>query len=67
MLIFINSSSQTVPDDVNTVGKVLDYIKISRQGTGVGLNNRLVPARDWDHTTLKPEDKLLVISATYGG
>lgn len=67
MKIFVNSTTKQVPEDVNTVGKLLDYLRMSRQGTGVGINNRLVASKDWDKTPIKEDDRLTVISATYGG
>lgn len=67
MIVFINSTSENIPDEINTVGKLMDFKRISRQGTGVGLNGKLVPARDWDATNLKADDRIMVISATYGG
>lgn len=67
MLVFINSQSQNIPDGVDTVGKLLDHLRISRQGTGVGVNNRLIQARDWDNTAIHEEDRIMIISATYGG
>lgn len=67
MQIYINSTFTVVPDSINTVGKLLDFKKVSRQGTGVGINNRLVKAVDWDSTPIKEEDRIMIVSATYGG
>ena len=67
MIVFINSKSTEVPDTEDTVGKLMDFLRFSRQGTGVVLNNHLIRAKDWDATHLKNDDRLTVISATYGG
>ena len=67
MIIYINSKLEEIPQNVDTVGKLLDYLKVSRNGTGVGINNRLVKAKDWDKTFLRNEDRVMIISAAYGG
>ena len=67
MLLFINNSPVEVPDSIKTIGTLLDHLRIKRQGTGVGINSRLVKAADLDNTPLKAEDRLTIISATYGG
>lgn len=67
LTIFINSKSEQIPDNVDTVGKVLDHLRIKRQGTGIGLNNHLVAAKDWDNTQVKEGDRVMIISAAYGG
>lgn len=67
MILYINSKLEEIPQNVDTVGKLLDYLKVSRNGTGVGINNRLVTAKDWDKTFLRNEDRVMIISAAYGG
>lgn len=67
MILYINSKPQEVPDTASTIGKVIDYLRISRQGTGIGLNNRLVPSVEWDKTPVRNEDRLMIISAAFGG
>ena len=56
-----------VPAEITTIGRLIDYLKISRQGTGVGLNSHLVPNQKWDMTPIRENDSLVIISATYGG
>lgn len=67
MLIYINSQATEVPDNVNTIGKLLDHLHVSREGTGVGINNHLTVACNWDKTEIHPEDRIMMISATFGG
>lgn len=67
MEIYVNNNRIALPVGVNTIGKLIEHLNISKTGTGVGLNNRLVPARNWDSTLLSEDDRLTVISATYGG
>ena len=67
MQIYINSKLKEVPDDVNTVGKLLQYLRIPREGTGIGINNDLLMACSWDGTPIKDGDRITMISATFGG
>ena len=67
MTIFINSQRKDLPEEINTVSKLLAYLKIPSAGTGVGVNNKIVPARNWEATTLQENDRVMIISATYGG
>ena len=67
MIVYINSKLTEIPDSVNTVEKLLEHLKIPRQGTGVGINNNLITSCSWDKAEIKPEDRIMMISATYGG
>lgn len=67
MNIILNSKSTNVPDHCSTVGEILDFLDISRKGTGVGVNNKLVKASDWDSFKVNEGDSLTVITAAYGG
>lgn len=67
MTVYINSELKVIPEDISTVGKLVDHLRISRHGTGVGLNNRLIPSSAWDNTYLKENDRIMIVSATYGG
>lgn len=67
MKVYINSTLREIPDSVNTVGKLIDHLRMPRTGTGIGINNALVPAKNWDTTQLQQEDRILIISAAYGG
>lgn len=67
MTLYINSKQETVPDTVNTVAKLLNHLGIKPNGTGVGINNRLIVSRNWETTTLQEDDHVMIISAAYGG
>lgn len=67
MKLYINSDYKEIPDNIHTIGKLIDFLKISRQGTGVGLNNRLIPTLKWDSTSIKNDDRIMIIAAAYGG
>lgn len=67
MNVIINSKTTEIPDDVRTVGQLLDHLRLPRQGTGVGINNTLVLTKNWDNTYLSPDDRIMIISAAFGG
>lgn len=67
MNLYINSKLNNVPDEINNVARLLQYLHIPENGTGVSLNGKLVKAKDRSITYLKDEDSLLIISATFGG
>lgn len=67
MLIFINSVSKDIPKDINTIERLVEFLGTPRQGTGIALNGHLIPSREWISTPIHDEDRLTVISATYGG
>lgn len=67
MVVYINSKAEKVPDEVKTVGQLLDLKNIARKGTGLAVNGKLLKVGDWDSAPLNPEDHLMVITATFGG
>ncbi|MCH5214785.1 MAG: sulfur carrier protein ThiS [Muribaculaceae bacterium] len=67
MRIIINSQETLIPDNINTVSKLLEFQNIPEEGTGVGLNNRLIEARNRPTTLLQNGDNVIIISATFGG
>lgn len=67
MNVYINSIRREIPDEINTVGKLITYLKIPETGTGVGVNNRITVARNWATTAIQEDDRIVVISAAYGG
>lgn len=67
MHVYINSEYRELPNTVNTVSKLIKYLQLPTQGTGVAINNHLILARNWDGTSFKDDDRIVIISATYGG
>lgn len=67
MKIYINSKFQEIPDNVETIELLLDHLKVAKEGTGVGVNNVLIPSKEWSLKRLNPEDNVIIITATYGG
>ena len=46
---------------------VLDAQQIAAQCVAVAINDTVIPRNQWSKTTLNPNDKILVITATQGG
>lgn len=67
MKLYINANLQEFPDSVSTVAQLLEYLHIPAEGTGVGINNRVILASDRKSTPLQEGDRVTIISATYGG
>lgn len=67
MRLFINSKFENVPEEVRTLSELIEYLKIKKEGTGVGINGRLIPSREWNTVPLKEEDRIIIITAAYGG
>ena len=67
MNIYVNSKLQVVPKEIDTLGKLIDFLRIPRGGTGIGLNNKLILSKVWDSTPLHPDDRVMIIAAAYGG
>lgn len=67
MLVFVNSKATNIPKEVNTVSRLLDFLRIPKTGTGIGINNNIVLAKNWDSTEIKEEYRIIIISASYGG
>lgn len=67
MHLYINSEYREIPDNINTIGKLLPFLNIPVQGTGVAVNNHLVVARNWESARINEDDRIMIISATYGG
>lgn len=63
----INGERETVA--AATVAALLAARGIDRngRGTAVALNGAVVPRRDWDETTLSPDDDIEIVRPFSGG
>lgn len=49
---------------------LLDLAKeqsLPERGVAVAVNNRMIPRTDWQQTTLKDDDNIVIIKAVCGG
>ncbi len=67
MDVVINSTPESLPETVKTVEELLAFKGIPAQGTAVAINNCLVKAADRAERLLEEGDKIVIISAAYGG
>lgn len=67
MLIYLNSESMQVADDISLYSFLESRDFVSKKGIAVAINNCLVPKQEWDTKFLHEQDKILIISATKGG
>lgn len=67
MKVYINSSLKEIPETVDSVKKLLEFLHYPINGTGVGINNHLIKAAEWDTVTVKEDDHVVIITASFGG
>ena len=66
MNITINSEQSTV-DNGATLLTVAQNHKLPATGIAMAVNNEMVPRTEWENTTLKEGDDIIIIRAVCGG
>jgi sulfur carrier protein len=65
--IFVNDSPRQQPVG-STIAALLDDLNVPlRTGIAVAVNDEVVRRTEWPSRALKPNDRVLVISASQGG
>jgi thiamine biosynthesis protein ThiS len=67
MKIELNNEPVELNDDTKTVAELLNDRGVKGGGTAVSVNNRIVRHGDWENTQLHDGDRVVVISAAFGG
>lgn len=67
MKITVNNKEIDLPADEITIKSFLNMRDIPENGTAVSVNDNLVCHDCWESVTLREGDKVLIISAAYGG
>lgn len=67
MKITVNNKEMDLPADEITIKKFLSMREIPENGTAVSVNDSLVCHDCWESATLRDGDKVLIISAAFGG
>lgn len=67
MTIYINDKIENISPEIVTVADLLSSRNIPSGGTAVAVNGRLVKQPDWGTAALRENDKVMIISAAYGG
>lgn len=67
MNIILNNVPFQLPSVDTTVLELLNSKGISHAGTAVSVNDKLVRHSEWDSTKLSEGDRVVIISAAFGG
>lgn len=67
MNVFVNAKP-VATENTENLQALLEKTGISgTRGIAIALNNIVIPKNDWEHVSLKENDKIIVIKATQGG
>jgi len=66
MNITVNSNIQSIAH-ASTISSMVNQLNIEPRGIAVALNNTVIPQLNWNNTTLKENDTIIIIKATQGG
>ena len=64
--ITLNHQEMQIQEDC-TLAWLLEDKGLNGGGIAAAVNNRVIPRKDWDVTSLNDNDKVTVIRATCGG
>lgn len=67
MIVNLNSKPTKIPDDINSLEELLQFLNIRKGGTAVAVNNKLIVNSKWASTALHEGDSVTIISAAFGG
>lgn len=66
MEITVNSEIKTIQSELLSV-LIKDMLGEKTKGIAVAINQNVIPKTDWEKTSLKANDNVLIIKATQGG
>ncbi len=67
MTLLLNNQAVDTPFEPISLSQLLSANYRTLRGMAVAVNNKLISREKWDHTTLKPMDDIVVITAAFGG
>ena len=67
MNIFVNNQPVAIDDSRSSISDLISFLELPDKGVAIGVNNKIVKAKDWTAFSLKEGDRVTVIKATYGG
>lgn len=67
MKIYLNNELIDLGSDSVTVEDLVNLQRIPSNGTAIALNNKIVPRSKWAVTRLNESDRVVAISAAFGG
>ncbi len=65
MNIILNHKDQVIQS--NTIGGLIEELSIETKGVAIALNNKVVARNEWQSTPLAEGDKIVIVSAVFGG
>lgn len=65
MNITINNVAKSVVS--SNLQELIGELAIETKGVAIALNNRVIPRVNWGDTKLSENDKIVVVSAVFGG
>ena len=67
MTILYNNQNVDLPFEPMSLEQLAEWKEIPKQGAALALNDKLVKRELWPVTYLNPLDKVVVITAAFGG
>ncbi len=65
MNIILNHKDQQIQSI--TIGALIEELSIDTKGVAIALNNKVIARNNWAETTLNEGDKVVIVSAVFGG
>ncbi|MFI3301749.1 MAG: sulfur carrier protein ThiS [Rikenellaceae bacterium] len=65
MNITVNNQPQSV--SAQTISSLIEELSLETNGVAIALNNKVIPRSEWSVTPIAEEDKIIVVSAVFGG
>ena len=66
MKIYIDGISKEIPDNL-TVAQLIEHLDEAGNHAVIELNGNYIAPKNYNRTTLKPEDRLEIIYPAFGG
>jgi len=66
MNITVNNNIQSI-NPASSINSLVHQLKIEVRGIAIALNNTVIPKSNWNSTTIKENDIIIIIKATQGG
>lgn len=67
MEITLNNQPKTIAENASLQDIVFAQVGEKQKGIAVAINNTVIPKQNWQSTSIKQNDNILIIKATQGG
>ncbi len=65
MNIIVNNQPQSV--SAQNITSLTEELSLETKGVAIALNNKVIPRSEWGVTPIVDGDKIIVVSAVFGG